>query len=69
MYGPTFMVYELRLLWHTNPDFYAMRAVFIGVGGGLQYIDSPSSICERQDVYSYHSQLSGSSEIGTPIAR
>ena len=21
---PTFMAYELRLLWHTNPDFHAI---------------------------------------------
>ena len=27
------MAYELWLLWHTNPDFYAIWAVFIGVGG------------------------------------
>ena len=33
------MAYELRLLWHTNPDFYTIWAVFIGGGGGLQYID------------------------------
>ena len=22
VYEPTFMAYELQLLWHTNPDFY-----------------------------------------------
>ena len=38
MHKPTFMPYELRLLWHTNPDFYAI-AVFIGGGGGLQFVD------------------------------
>ena len=36
---PTFMAYELRLLWHMSPDFYAIWAVLIGRGGGLQYID------------------------------
>ena len=36
---PAFMAYELRLLWHAKPDFYAILAVFIGGGGGLQYID------------------------------
>ena len=39
MYKPSFMAYELRLLCHMNPDFYAIRTVFIGGGGGLQYID------------------------------
>ena len=39
VHEPTFMVYELRLLWHTNPDFYAIWAVFIGGGRGLQYIE------------------------------
>ena len=34
------MVYELRLLWHPNPDFYAISAVFIGDGGGLEYIEN-----------------------------
>ena len=28
-----------RLLWHTNPEFYAIWAVFIGGGGGPQYIE------------------------------
>ena len=32
VYEPTFMAYKLRLLWHTNPDFYAIWAVFIGRG-------------------------------------
>ena len=27
-----FMAYELRLLWRTNPDFYPIWPVFIGVG-------------------------------------
>ena len=39
VHEPTFMAYELRLFWHTNPDFYAIRTVFIGGGGGLQYIE------------------------------
>ena len=39
VHEPTFMAYELRLLWHTNPDFYAIWTVFVGGGGGLQYID------------------------------
>ena len=26
------MAYELRLLWHTNPDFYALWLVLLGVG-------------------------------------
>ena len=26
-------------LWHTNPDFCAICAVFIGGGGGIQYIE------------------------------
>ena len=30
---------KLRLLWRTNPDFYAIRAVFIGGGDGLQKIE------------------------------
>ena len=34
------MAFEIRLLWRMNPDFYAIWAVFIGSGGGLQYIDS-----------------------------
>ena len=38
LYEPTFMAYELRLLWHTNPDFYTIQAVFVGGGGGLLYI-------------------------------
>ena len=33
------MAYKLQLLWHTNPDFYAIWAIFIGAGGDLQYID------------------------------
>ena len=33
------MAYELRLSWHTNPPFYAIRTVFIGGGGGLQFVD------------------------------
>ena len=39
MHGPTFMAYEPRLLWHTNPDFYGIRAVFWGGGGGLECIE------------------------------
>ena len=39
MYEPTFMAYELRLLWHTNPNLYAVCAVVIGGGGGLQYVE------------------------------
>ena len=39
VHKPTFMAYELRLLWHTNPNFYAIWPVFIGGGGGLQNID------------------------------
>ena len=38
LYEPTFMAYELRLLWHTNPDFYPIGAVFIGGGGGILII-------------------------------
>ena len=38
VYEPMFMAHELRLLWHTNLDFFAIWAVFIGGGGGLQYI-------------------------------
>ena len=34
VHEPTFMAYELRLLWHTNPPFYAIWTVFIGGGGG-----------------------------------
>ena len=34
-----FMAYKLRLLWHTNPDFYAIWTVFIGGGGGLQFVE------------------------------
>ena len=41
MYEPTFMACELRLVWHTNPDFYAIRTVFIGGGGGLEFVDLP----------------------------
>ena len=37
VYGPTFMAYELRLLWHTNPDFYVTWVVFIGVGWSSRY--------------------------------
>ena len=37
VHEPTFMAYELRLLWHASPNFYAIWAVFIGGGGGLQY--------------------------------
>ena len=37
---PTFMAYELRLLCHTNPDFYAIWAAFIGGGGGLQFFEA-----------------------------
>ena len=33
------MAHELRLLWHTNPDFYAISTVFIRGGGDLQNID------------------------------
>ena len=40
VHKPTFMAYELRLLWRTNPDFYPIWAVFIGGGGGLQYIET-----------------------------
>ena len=33
VHKPAFMAYELQLLWHMNPDFYAIWAVFIiGVG-------------------------------------
>ena len=35
VHEPTFTPYELRLLWHTNPPFYAIWTVFIGGGGGL----------------------------------
>ena len=42
------MAYELWLLWHTNPDVYAIWAVFIGGGGGLQYIHwKPSATSSR----------------------
>ena len=40
MHEPIFTAYKLRLLWHTNPDFYAIGTVFIGSGGGLQFVDS-----------------------------
>ena len=40
VYEPTFVAYELRRLCHTNPNFYAIWAVF--VGGGLQFIDVQS---------------------------
>ena len=33
------MAYELRLLWHTNPPFFAIWTVFIGGGGGLWFVD------------------------------
>ena len=40
VYELTFMAYELsEFLRHTNPDFYAIWAVFIGGGGGLAYIE------------------------------
>ena len=46
---PTFMAYELRLLWHTNPNFYAIWTFFIGGGGGLRFVDPkplrPSQSC------------------------
>ena len=33
VHEPTFMAYELRLLWHTNPLFYAIWTVFVGGWG------------------------------------
>ena len=42
---PTFMAYELRLLWHTNPDFYAIWAGFIGGGDSLQFVERAESSC------------------------
>ena len=39
VHEPNFLAYELQLLWHTNPDFYAIWAVFIWGGGGLNYIE------------------------------
>ena len=38
VYEPTLMADKLRLLWHANPDFYAIWTVFIGGGGGLQFV-------------------------------
>ena len=35
VHEPTFMAYEFRLLWHTDPPFYALWTIFIGGGGGL----------------------------------
>ena len=43
VYELTFMAYKLRLLWHTNPDSYAIWTVFIGGGGGLQFVEDASS--------------------------
>ena len=40
VHKPTFMAYELRPLWHTNPDFYAISTVFIGGGGSLQFVEN-----------------------------
>ena len=34
------MAYKLRLLWHANPDFYAILTAFIWGGGGLQFVDN-----------------------------
>ena len=33
VHGPTFMAYELRLLWHTNPPFMPYEPFLLGVGG------------------------------------
>ena len=42
---PTFMAHELRLLGHTHPDFFMpYEPLFIGGGGGLQFVDS-SPLC------------------------
>ena len=35
VHEPTFMAYELRLLWHMDPPFYTVWTVLIGGGGGL----------------------------------
>ena len=32
VHGPTFMAYELRLLWRTNPDFMPYEPFLLGVG-------------------------------------
>ena len=43
-------------LWHMNPDFYAKWAVFIGGGGGLQYIEMsqlPCAQCTRKPLYNF----------------
>ena len=40
MHEPTFMAYELRLLCHTKPDFYAICTVFMGGGGGLPFLET-----------------------------
>ena len=26
-------------IWYTNPPFYAIRTVFIGGGGGLEFVE------------------------------
>ena len=35
----TFVAYDPRPLWHTNPDFCATGGEFIGGGGGLQHVE------------------------------
>ena len=77
VHEPTFMAYKLQLLWRTNPDFSAIWTVFIGGGGGLEYIEHwdawslwSSQLLRIEDallVYEFHcAQLHSTQGVASP---